>query len=134
MIPGGRKRLAANAVCQRSRLEKIDAILLRVLPGKRADLWNGLNKAFYWYWHARNWRKVPPVSEIEKRLASIGASGRRLLRHLGLGEEPRPFSETVESIPYLVRVTIEPAAERDAKSRGGFDDFPPRPYDPPTSL
>jgi hypothetical protein len=117
----------------RSSIEKIEAALPRVLAEKRVRLWNGLNQAFYRYWWVRNWRKVPSASEIKKRLAVIAAGGRKLLRHLRVGEQPRPHGELVHDIPYLLRMTLEPAAERYAARSGGFTDYPPRPYEPPTS-
>jgi hypothetical protein len=94
------------------RLRQIEAILPPIEPSKRADLWNGLNTAFYAYWYERNWRAVPPVSEIEERLAAIASTARRLLRHLRLGEQPRPFGETVHDLPYLLIATLEPAVQR----------------------
>lgn len=117
----------------RSSIEKIEAALPRVLPEKRVRLWNGLNQAFYRYWWARNWRKVPSASEIKKRLAAIAAGGRKLLRLLRVGEQPRPQGETVHNIPYLLLFTLEPAVKRYAQECGGFPDYPPRPYEPPTS-
>lgn len=115
------------------RLEQIEAVMPPVPITKRADLWNGLNRAFYAYWYKRNRRRAPPASEIKKRLATIAATGRRLLRHLDLGEHPRPHGETVHDLPYLLLTTFDPAVKRDAERRGGFSDFPPQPNDPPTS-
>lgn len=114
------------------RLEQIEASMPPVPFSKRADLWNGLNSAFYWYWWARKWRNVPPTSEIRNRLLSIASSGRRLLHHLGLGEEPRPFGETMHDLPYLLIATLDPAVRRHAATIGGYSDFPPRPIDPPS--
>lgn len=114
------------------RLEQIEAAMPKVPITKRADLWNGLNTTFYWYWWARKWRNVPPVSEIRGRLRSVASAGRRLLHHLGLGEEPRPFGETMHDLPYLLIATLDPAVSRHAKRIGGYPDLPPRPFDKPS--